>query len=146
MRYLQQAVSLLTMHGKERVIAPVLEAGLGCTVVHTDSFDADSLGSFSRDVARTGSAWQACRRKAEMGMHLAQTALGVASEGSFTADPWSGLFPGMWKPWCSSMPPKVGTSPAWPKARHTTTKPVCRLGASWPGLPSNMAFPVTCCV
>lgn len=93
MRYHLQTVSLLTMHGKERVIAPVLEAGLGCTVAHIDSFDTDSLGSFSRDVARTGSAWQTCRRKAEMGMGLAQTALGVASEGSFTADPWSGLLP-----------------------------------------------------
>jgi len=93
MRYHQQTVSLLTMHGKERVIAPVLEAGLGCTVAHIDRFDTDTLGSFSRETPRTDSAWQTCRRKAEIGMRLGQTRLGLASEGSFTADPWSGLLP-----------------------------------------------------
>ena len=31
-RYAGRSVSLLTQHGKERVIAPVLERGLGCSI------------------------------------------------------------------------------------------------------------------
>ena len=37
--WVDQRVALLTQHGKERVIAPVLEPGLGCVVHHVDHFD-----------------------------------------------------------------------------------------------------------
>jgi hypothetical protein len=93
MRYQQQTVSFLTMHGKERVIAPVLAQALGCQVCRVDGFDTDSLGSFSREIPRLTSALDTCRRKAEIGMGLSHTALGLASEGSFNTDPWSGLLP-----------------------------------------------------
>jgi len=93
MRYQQQSVSLLTNHSKQRVIAPVLEQGLGCRVCWVDGFDTDTLGSFSRQTPRLTSALETCRRKAEIGVGLAHTSLGLASEGTFNADPWSGLLP-----------------------------------------------------
>ena len=93
MRYQQQAVSFLTNHGKQRVIAPVLEQGLGCRVRWVDGFDTDTLGSVSRQTPRLTSALETCRRKAEIGMGLAHASLGLASEGTFNADPWSGLLP-----------------------------------------------------
>ena len=91
MRYPQQPVSLLTNHGKQRVIAPVLEQGLGCRICWVDGFDTDTLGSFSRETPRLTSALDTCRRKAEIGMGLAHASLGLASEGTFNADPWTGL-------------------------------------------------------
>ena len=81
------------MHGKERVIAPVLEQALGCRVFCVGGFDTDTLGSFSRETPRLTSALATCRRKAEVGMGLACTSLGLASEGTFNNDPWSGLLP-----------------------------------------------------
>lgn len=88
-----QRVALLTQHGKEKVIAPVLEPALGCVVHHVDHFDTDQLGTFTRDVERPGSQLEAARRKARLGMTLSGLPIGVASEGSFAPDPFTGIFP-----------------------------------------------------
>lgn len=87
-----QRIALLTQHGKERVIAPVLEPALSCVIETVTGFDTDQLGSFTRDVPRWGSQLDAARRKARIGMELSGLPIGLASEGSFTMDPWSGLF------------------------------------------------------
>ncbi len=86
-------VALLTQHGKEAVVAPVLDAALGCRVRRVDGYDTDRLGTFTRDVGRPGTQIEAARRKARIGMELAATPLGVASEGSFGRDPYAGLLP-----------------------------------------------------
>lgn len=86
-----QAVALLTRHGKETLLGPLLEDALGCRLVHVDSFDTDQLGSFTREIPRAGSQRDAARRKAELGMQLAGCTIGIASEGAFGADPHSGL-------------------------------------------------------
>lgn len=86
-------VALLTQHGKERVIAPVLERGLECIVEHVTGFDTDQLGTFARETARPGTPLDAARRKARKGMELSSLPLGIASEGSFGPDPFAGLFP-----------------------------------------------------
>lgn len=91
--WVDQRVALLTQHGKERVIAPVLEPALGCVVQHVDHFDTDQLGTFTREVRRPGSQVQAAREKARMGMTLSGLPVGMASEGSFGPDPHAGLFP-----------------------------------------------------
>ena len=54
-------VALLTQHGKQELIRPILEVALGCRLVHTDGYDTDLLGTFTRDVARPGSQLEACR-------------------------------------------------------------------------------------
>jgi hypothetical protein len=86
-------VALLTQHGKERVIAPLFDTALGYQVAHVSGYDTDSLGTFTRDIARHGTQLEAARKKARVGMELAQLPLGLASEGSFGSDPIAGLFP-----------------------------------------------------
>ena len=91
-RYAGQRAALLTQHGKQTVIAPVLETGLGCAIVHVDSFDTDTLGTFTRETARAGSQLDAARAKACKGMELTGLPIALASEGSFGPDPFAGMF------------------------------------------------------
>ncbi|RYV49435.1 DUF6671 family protein [Pengzhenrongella frigida] len=89
--YAGQTVALLTQHGKERVIAPVLEPALGCRVERVAGYDTDLLGTFTRDIPRAGTQLEAARTKALLSMELAGLPLGLASEGSFGPDPFTGM-------------------------------------------------------
>ena len=80
--YADRRIALLTQHGKERVIAPALEPGLGCTIEHVSGFDTDLLGTFTRETARAGSQLDAARRKARKGMELSGLDAGLAAVGS----------------------------------------------------------------
>ena len=91
--YLGRNAAFLTQHGKEKVVALVLEAALGCRVAHVTGFDTDQLGTFTRDIPRAGMQLEAARKKARIGMQLSGLSLGLASEGSFGADPFAGMFP-----------------------------------------------------
>ncbi|MEW6662949.1 MAG: DUF6671 family protein [Bacillota bacterium] len=91
--YSKQRIALLTQHGKERVIAPVLESALGCRVEHVTGYDTDQLGTFTREIPRPGTQLEAARKKARIGMELSGLPLGLASEGSFGPDPMVGMFP-----------------------------------------------------
>ena len=91
--YSGKKVALLTQHGKEQVIAPILEPSLGCMIEHVIGFDTDQLGSFTRDTPRLGTQLDAARCKNRMGMELSGLSLGIASEGSFAPDPFTGTFP-----------------------------------------------------
>ena len=91
--YENRRIALLTQHGKQQVIAPVLEPALGCVMEHVTGFDTDQLGTFTRDIPRLGSQIEAARRKARMGMELSGRTAGVASEGSFGVDPFTGMVP-----------------------------------------------------
>jgi hypothetical protein len=91
--YCNQRVALLTQHGKEGVIAPVLAEQLGCRVEKVEGFDTDLLGTFTRDIARAGSQLDAARKKARIGMELSGFSIGIASEGSFGTDPFTGMLP-----------------------------------------------------
>jgi len=85
-------LSLLTQHGKERIMAPLFAEAFGAPLELAMGFDTDSLGTFTRDIARQGDQLEAARRKAEKGMELLDVPLGVASEGAFGPDPF-GFFP-----------------------------------------------------
>jgi len=89
--YRNQRVALLTQHGKESVIAPMLKTLLGCRVEKVDGFDTDLLGTFTRDIAREGSQLDAARKKARIGMELSGLSIGIASEGVFGPDPFTGM-------------------------------------------------------
>lgn len=91
--YAGQEIAFLTQHGKEQVVAPLLDKALGCRVKRVAGFDTDKLGTFTRDIPRYGSQLEAARRKARIGMQLSGASLGLASEGSFGPDPHTGLFP-----------------------------------------------------
>jgi len=86
-------IALLTRHGKQRVISPVLETAFGCRVIHVDGFDTDTLGTFTRERPRLGTQLETARKKARIGMELSGLSLGLASEGAFGADPISGFLP-----------------------------------------------------
>ena len=66
---------------------------LNAEIIHTDAFDTDELGTFTRDKARYGNQLDAARRKAMIGMEITGLKYGIASEGSFTSDPFIGLLP-----------------------------------------------------
>ena len=85
--YAGERVALLTKHGKEGVIAPVLEPGLGCAIERVSGYDTDLLGTFTREIPRDGTQIEAARKKARIGMDLSRMPLGLASEGSFGPDP-----------------------------------------------------------
>ena len=86
-------IALLTRHGKEGAIAPVLEPALGCRIELVEDYDTDRLGTFTRDIPREGTQLEAARKKARIGMALSGLQHGLASEGSFGPDPCTGLLP-----------------------------------------------------
>ncbi len=89
--YRGSTVALLTQHGKEKVIAPLLASVIGCQVMRITGFDTDRLGTFTRDIPRPGTQLEAVRKKARIGMDLSGLPLGIASEGSFGPDPFIGM-------------------------------------------------------
>lgn len=91
--YRHQRVSLLTQHGKQALLKGPFEAALGCQLIHTDAYDTDLLGTFTRDQIRPGSQLEAAKKKASIGMALVGTQLGIASEGAFGMDPFGGFMP-----------------------------------------------------
>lgn len=90
-RFKGRKIALLTQHGKEAVLKPALDAALGCEVQHVTGFDTDLLGTFTRDIDRAGGQLDAVRTKARKGMELSGLSIGVASEGSFGPDPFTGM-------------------------------------------------------
>jgi len=84
--------SLLTQHGKESVIGPLFRESLGVEVELASGFDTDTLGTFTRDIARPGSQLDAARKKAHKGMEILGASQGLASEGACGPDPF-GLVP-----------------------------------------------------
>lgn len=91
--YSGQRVALLTQHGKETPLGEVLSQRLNCQLEHVTGYDTDQLGTFTRDVARSGSQLDAARAKARIGMALSSLPIGLASEGSFGPDPFSFMLP-----------------------------------------------------
>jgi hypothetical protein len=80
---------LATMHGKERVIAPLLERDLGLRVELALGLNTDRFGTFSREIERKGSQLDAARAKIAAGFANAPYArVGIASEGSFGPHPY----------------------------------------------------------
>lgn len=92
-RYAGRRVAVLTQHGKEALLAPVLGDALGCVVERVAGYDTDRLGTFTREIPRAGTQLQAARRKARIGMELAGASIGLASEGAFGTDPMFGMLP-----------------------------------------------------
>jgi hypothetical protein len=86
--YLDACVALLTQHGKERALGPVLADGVGARLEVVRDFDTDTLGTFTRDVPRAGSQLEAARRKAEIAIERSGVEIGLGSEGAFVPGPF----------------------------------------------------------
>jgi len=91
--YCKHQASLATKHGKERVIARPFRVALGLDVAATLDLDTDTLGSFSGEVPRIGTALEVCERKARLGMAATGRPFGLASEGSFGPHPFIPFIP-----------------------------------------------------
>jgi hypothetical protein len=83
-------ILIATMHGKEEVLGPLL-ANLGFKVLLPLDYDTDALGTFSGDVRRPGTAFEAALEKARRACKATGIARAVASEGSYR--PCQNLFP-----------------------------------------------------
>jgi len=79
---------LATMHGKQRVIAPLVERFLGLRVAVAPGLNTDGFGTFTRDIPRAGSPLDAARGKINAGfLSMPGWRVGLASEGSFAPHP-----------------------------------------------------------
>ncbi|MEZ4777059.1 MAG: DUF6671 family protein [Bacteroidia bacterium] len=78
---------IATKHKKESVIAPILEKELGVICFTDETFDTDTLGTFTGEIERELDPVATVRKKCLMAMALSNCDLGVASEGSFGAHP-----------------------------------------------------------
>lgn len=92
-RYEGQVAAFLTQHGKEALIAPILEPILGCQVKRIEGYDTDQLGTFSGEIKRLENQIETARTKARIGIEISGMSTSLASEGAFISDPYSGLVP-----------------------------------------------------
>jgi len=78
---------IATKHGKEKVIAPILEKSLGVSCFVNENFDTDLLGTFTGEIERELDPIATARKKCLLAMELSNCDLGIASEGSFGPHP-----------------------------------------------------------
>lgn len=86
--YSGREITFATMHGKEQLAEPAFHEILGAAVTAPIGIDTDQFGTFAGDIPRTLSPRTAALAKAHLGMQLASTTLGLASEGSFSSGLW----------------------------------------------------------
>jgi len=78
---------LATMHGKEKIIAPLLAEAFALDVFVPSVMDTDRFGTFTRDIKRPADQRATARLKALKAMEITGADLGIASEGSFGVHP-----------------------------------------------------------
>ena len=83
----QRKLVIATKHGKESVIAPLVEDALGVQCIVPVSFDSDQFGTFSGEVKRNHDALETARLKCLAAMDASGCDLAIASEGSFGPHP-----------------------------------------------------------
>jgi hypothetical protein len=91
--FLGRNLVIATMHGKENVLAPLLEERLGVNVTVANGIDTDMFGTFSGEKERTASPIETARKKCQEAFRLTGERLVLASEGSFGSHPVIGLVP-----------------------------------------------------
>ena len=84
---------IASMHQKEKVLQPLLEASLKVDVAVADGLNTDLLGTFSGEVERIADPMSTARKKCELAMELTGSDLAIASEGSFGAHPATFFLP-----------------------------------------------------
>ena len=84
---------IASMHQKEQVLQPLLEAGLKVKVLVVDGLNTDLLGTFSGEVARISDPLTTARKKCELALDLSGCDLALASEGSFGPHPAAFFLP-----------------------------------------------------
>jgi hypothetical protein len=80
-------LAIATSHGKEQVLAPLLETHFAVQVEVPNDLQTDQFGTFSGEIPRTGSPVEAARAKCRLAHSRTGTDLVLASEGSFGPHP-----------------------------------------------------------
>lgn len=83
-------VALVSKHQKANIVAPLLTP-LGIQVLENDTFDTDTLGTFSGEIERTLSPKDCALAKAKKACELGDVDAGLGSEGSFGGGPMPGF-------------------------------------------------------
>ena len=83
-----------TMHGKEKIIGPILKEELGIEYITPSDFDTDAYGTFSGEIERIVDPVEAGRIKCLAACELTGCDLAIASEGSFGPHPTMFFVPG----------------------------------------------------
>jgi hypothetical protein len=78
---------IVSLHGKEEAIAPVLLRELGISCHTALNLDTDQLGTFSGEIERKGSPLDALRAKCQLAIDQGWEDIIIASEGSFGPHP-----------------------------------------------------------
>ena len=82
-----RSLAIATMHGKEQVIAPVIEKALGVKAILPVNFNTDDFATFAGEKARYLTPLETAIAKAKKACELTGCTLAVASEGSFGPHP-----------------------------------------------------------
>lgn len=82
----KKQIILATKHEKQKVIAPLFFQHLQASVDVLD-FDTDTMGTFTGDIARQGSAYETCLKKAKLAAAASKDGIGLGNEGSFGPHP-----------------------------------------------------------
>ena len=80
-------LTIATMHGKEKVIGPILSEATGVIVNVAEGFNTDIFGTFTGEIEREADALTVARRKCLAAAAMTETTLVLASEGSFGPHP-----------------------------------------------------------
>ena len=78
---------IATQHGKEKVIAPLLEKSLGVAIVVANEMDTDQLGTFTGEIERTLTPIDSALAKCKLAFDYHGADLAIANEGSFGPHP-----------------------------------------------------------
>jgi len=82
-----RSLLIVTKHGKEKVICPLLEKHLSVVVTVNKDFDTDQFGTFTSEIERPDPANTTLLKKLKAAMQKTGASLAVASEGSFGPHP-----------------------------------------------------------
>jgi hypothetical protein len=85
--YAGQCAAIATMHGKERVVAPIMARWFDLRLERAEDIDTDALGAFTGEIERKGSVLDAARAKARLALERTGARLGLGSEGAFGPHP-----------------------------------------------------------
>lgn len=83
-----------TMHGKEKIVGPILQEALGVEVLIPVNFNTDVYGTFSGEIERIADPVEAARIKCQAACLSTGCDLAIASEGSFGPHPSMFFLPG----------------------------------------------------
>ncbi len=85
--FAERSLLIATKHGKETVIAPIIEPKLGVSCIIPKDFDSDRFGMFTGEIPRTKSPLETAKDKCRTALLESGYTLGIASEGSFGPHP-----------------------------------------------------------